>query len=132
MAKKGAKKENIGEMVDRLYAMRADRLELQRQADDTKKNEVLLRQTIIAALKEQGLAAARGNVATGSIKKEDIPKLENSDKFFAYVKKNDAWHLLHKRVTIEAWRELHEAGKKVPGVEAIPTEDLSLTKATKG
>ncbi len=128
-AKKGP---SIGTMIDKLYTMRETRIAAQRVVDDNKKDEALLRQQIIEVLKEQGLNGARGVIATGSIKKEDVPKLSNADKFFAYVKKNDAWHLLHKRIAVEAWRELHEAGKKVPGVEALPVEDLSLSKATKG
>ena len=122
----------LGEMIDTLYEMRATRIDKQRVVDDMKVHERTLKDDIITALKKQKLAGSKGAVATASISKSTEPVAEDWKKTYAYIKKNDAFHLLHQRIASTAWRELYEAGVKVPGIGAMEIEDLSLTKAMKG
>lgn len=127
-----AKEKSLGHMIDSLYAARADRIEKQREVDAMKLQERDLQASIMAKLEKQGISSGRGSLATASITKSVQPQVADWKKVYAYIRKEDAFHLLHQRVASTAWRELHEAGKKVPGIEAMPVQDLSLTKASKG
>jgi hypothetical protein len=80
-------------------------------------------------LKKQGLEKGSGKSATASIKKTIVPVVEDWKKTYAYIHKNKAFELLHRRLASTAWSEVIEAGGKVPGVAALEVEDLSLTKS---
>lgn len=121
----------LGRMADLLYAMREARLAKAREVDDMKSKERALEQKILDTLEENDLQRASGHVATASKTTSTVPQVEDWAKVRAYIKKNDAFELLHQRIASRAWGELHDAGKKVPGIEAVVKFDLSLTKASK-
>lgn len=121
----------LGQLIDILYVKRATRIEQQRQVDALKVKERELKEQIMQLLDIQKSLGSKGTLATAAIIEEVEPVPENWDKTYAYIKKYDAFHLLHQRIAVRAWREIHDAGKKVPGIGSIITRDLSLTKSSK-
>ena len=59
----------------------------------------------------------------------DIAEMYDSAAFFEYVRKNNAFDLVHQRVTMEAARERWNAGKTIPGIRPGKVPTLSVTKA---
>lgn len=77
---------------------------------------------------EQGMRAIKSDIATATITFETLPVLEDMDALWAYMKDNDAPHLLQRRVSSSAFRELQVAGTDVPGVSAYIQRKISLRK----
>lgn len=63
---------------------------------------------------------------TLSISKSVVADVQDWDEFYAFIGKKKYWHLLQKRVSDPAYRELLEANTKVPGVQPFTKTRLNL------
>ena len=57
------------------------------------------------------------------------PKVVDWDAFYRYIEQNQAFHMLERRPSRAAFRELHEANKPVPGVEAVTYDEVRTRKS---
>jgi len=71
-----------------------------------------------------GIAGKRARV---QIITEDIPTVENWDKFYAYIGKTEEYDLLQRRVSIKAVRERWELHRAVPGVAVFAKVSVKLS-----
>jgi hypothetical protein len=122
----------LGSLIDEYYSKREARLAAERGIKDLKEAETALKFSIMDLLRDSGLKKATGEVATASIRTNLVPYVEDWDLIHSYIKDNDRFDLLQKRLSVTAWRDLHETGVNVPGTTAVEDEDLSLTKASRG
>jgi len=122
----------LGQHIDALYQTRQERLDLQGQVEELKESEALMREAIMVALHENGMAKGSGLLATASIKKSIEPVPVDWDAIHAYIREADRFDLIQKRLSAPAWRGLLESGLLVPGTEQVEVRDLSLTKSTRG
>jgi hypothetical protein len=120
---------SIGSMIDGLYDLRAQRLAIEKQVEELKASETATKEEILFLLKESGLEGAKGEVATASIQYKIKPNVTDWDAVYTYIRENDMFALLQKRLTTTLWSALAEDGITVPGTEPIPIVDLSLTKS---
>lgn len=118
----------VGEIIDELYALRAERMALSRQVDDLKAKENELRGIIIAQLRAVGLDGGKGSSANALITSSEQAQITSWPEFFAYIMENEAGDLVQKRVAIQAVRERWENGEEIPGLTKVEVVDLSLTK----
>ena len=58
-----------------------------------------------------------------------VPKVVDWEAFYGYIGKNQAWHMLERRPSRAAFRELYEAHKPVPGVEAVEYDEVRTRKS---
>lgn len=58
-----------------------------------------------------------------------VAQVTDWDAFYAYIYKNKFGHLLQRRVSDPAWRELMEQGKKVPGTTPFTKKRLNFRAA---
>ena len=58
-----------------------------------------------------------GGKATFYISDEIVPKINDWDQLYRYVKDNDYFHLFYRKLTATAYRELISHGEDIPGVE---------------
>lgn len=123
--------KSVGALIDELYVLRADRLELSKKVDALKTQEAQLRAKIIAQLRDVDLASGSGQIATGSITTSKEARMLDWNEFWQWAVEHDARDVIQKRVSITAIRERWEAGVEVPGLEAVEVADLSLTKRRK-
>lgn len=123
--------KSVGALIDELYVLRADRLELSKKVDALKTQEAHLRAKIIAQLRDVDLASGSGQIATGSITTSKEARMLDWNEFWQWAIEHDARDVIQKRVSITAIRERWEAGVEVPGLEAVEVADLSLTKRRK-
>ena len=77
----------------------------------------------------KGTTRPLGDVANEILR---LKRIEAHQVFDAYwqkqhISRTKAWHLLQRRVSDPAYRELLELGKKVPGVEPFNKRTLSVT-----
>jgi hypothetical protein len=121
----------LGEAIDTLYQARAARLAKDKEVKELKAAETVAKENVFQLLKEAGLEKASGKLATAGITKDDIPVIQDWELVHAYIKENDRFDLLQKRIGVVAWRDLFKDGILVPGTEAAVDFDLSLTKSTR-
>lgn len=122
----------LGAIIDKLYATRAKRLDITKQVDALKEEERGMRAKIIEMLDAVGLAKASGSLATCGITINIEPVVNDWDVVHDYIRENNRFDLLQKRLSTVAWRELHLEGTTVPGTESMQVIDVSLTKSTRG
>ena len=120
---------SIGQQIDALYLLRSQRLVFEREVAEVKAKEAAAKQAIIDQLKLLSLEGARGDTATASITYKIKPNVTDWDAVWAYIRDNDMFALLQKRITASLWDALREDGILVPGTEEQPVVDLSLTKS---
>lgn len=89
---------------------------------------------IFALMDQQGTEAIR-NSKVGlqcSISETEIEVIEDYDAFSRYVLRHKALHLLQRRLSPVALREIVESsGKKVPGIGYFSKRRLHVTKFSK-
>ena len=122
---------NLGELIDDLYTKRAMRLVAQKKTDEAAAIEAVAKTALIEHLQVIGLSKASGSLATASIKSVTIPKVQDWTEIHNWIRVNDRFDMLHKRISEVAWRETLEAGILVPGTESQDDIKLSLTKASR-
>lgn len=122
---------DIGAKIDALYALRQQRLELSKTVDNLKAQETACREDIISNLDRMRLVRASGHQATCGVKESLEPVPEDWELIHSYIRTENRFDLIQKRLSAPAWRELRDNGLLVPGTSAITVRDLSLTKSTR-
>jgi hypothetical protein len=138
MATKQKLPKTLAGCADALYTTQTERYALQRQAAELEKFEKELKEHIIQNLPKSAATGIAGKIARVLIVSKSRMQIKSPDEgqkysggwdeFYAYVKKNNAFYLLQKRLSEPAIKEILEAGKKVPGVEEIAYRTVSLHK----
>lgn len=114
---------------DLLYQIRDTRHALQKFVELLEKRESSIKEFLINKLPKGKSSGVRGKIAYVEINTKAIPAVKDWPKLYAYIKKNDAFELLQKRVTESAVEERWENGTDVPGVEKFNVVKVSCTKA---
>ena len=119
----------LGEMIDAVHALRAKRIEMQREVDEIKGNEERMKREIIALLKDAAVEGATGQAANARVTKKVVPTVKDWSALYQYIRDTDAWDMLDRRCNAAAFRARLDDGVQVPGVEAYEVEDLSITRS---
>lgn len=117
-----------GPLIDKYYEVKQLRLKMEKAAGEVKKLETQLQNEIIERLPKSKVEGAQGKIARATIKKDAVPTVEDWDKVFAYVKRNGAFDLLQRRISVKAVEERADAGKKIPGIGVFNKVTVSLNK----
>lgn len=118
----------LGACADLVYSLRQERLAAQKVVDALEEKEKALREHIINTLPKSEATGAAGKLARVTVVTKDVPQVKDWEKFYAYVKRHNAWDLMQRRLATAAVTERWEAGKEVPGVEAFQAVTLSINK----
>jgi len=121
----------LGEVIDNLYETRAARLTLSKQVEELKQQEAVIREELLRMLNDVGLKKASGELATVGVNTSIQPLTTDWVQIHRYIRNEDRFDLLQKRLATLAWRELYDTGILVPGTEPFKETDLSLTKSTR-
>lgn len=72
---------------------------------------------LMAKMDEESTDIVRGELATISKVESVVPQIEDYDKFMQWVLRHKALHMLERRVSAVAYREVRDSTKKaVPGL----------------
>lgn len=84
-------------------------------------------------LESSGTELMRTPSGTVSIIKSDVAKVEDWDKVHAWIRKNNAFHLLMRKINNAPYRELMQLRKNraIPGLATVEVKKLSLTNKKK-
>jgi len=118
---------HIPDVVDAYISTRAQRLALEKQAALLKEQEDILNSHIISHFRSNGMTALGGKVGMVKMKETDEPDVKDWLAIREYIRKYEAWELLHQRLGSNAVKERWAAGEEVPGVGHKPVFKLSVS-----
>lgn len=119
---------NVGEKIDALYELRQERLNLEKHVDDAKLQEKTLESEIMLELNSLSATMLRGSKASFSVSKEVVPSVQSWGLLYDFIKGENDFTLLHKRISSTVWREYTDDGLLVPGTTAMELPKVSLRK----
>ena len=117
---------SVGAVIDQIWATREEKRRLEAQVKETSLKIEELETTLMERLEKEGLEKAAGSKASVSIGTSVVADVQDWDAFWVYILKNKYTHLLQRRVSEPAYRELLDAGKKVPGVQPFTKRKLNI------
>jgi hypothetical protein len=85
--------------------------------------------TLLDALDSAGLEHAKVDGVAVSISEQTMPNVENWDAFYAFIKENDAFYMLQRRVSTGPYREMLQMEQVVPGVEPYTQRKVNMRSA---
>jgi hypothetical protein len=120
---------NLGSKADRLYELRAERIQLEKQAKELKSQETQMQAEMIEDLIDQNLTGARGQIATVSINPNTVGTVVDWSAVEDYIFDNKMFHLMQKRISNPAYLEALDKFGGIPGIEPTVINKLSLTRS---
>lgn len=116
----------MGALIDSIWAAREEKRRLEAQVKETETTIAELQTQLMERMQAEGTDKAQGSKASVSISSNVVADVKDWDEFWAYVIKKKYTHLLQRRVSDPAYRELLEAGQNVPGVEPFTKRALTV------
>ena len=120
----------IGKTIDKVFALRKKKTDLEAALKDVEGQIADLNSEVMETLGAAGLEKTSTKQGTVSISVSIDAQVEDWDTLLAYIYKNKYGHLLQRRVSNPAWRELIEQGKKVPGTTQFINKRLNYRAAS--
>lgn len=118
----------LGAMVEALAAQKVLRGAAEALAEEHKGHEQILEEAILGALKEQGLdKGSHGGFSFGR-SETVVPQVQDWDVFHKYIARKKWFHLLERRPSAAACREVFEMNGAIPGVIPFVKVKLSFRK----
>lgn len=122
---------DLGTAIDKLYELRSQRLDVEKVIKTMKSDELALRVHIKQMLDSINLDGAKGSAATAAVITSVDPVAKDWLQIYEFIRENDAFDMLQKRLSSMAVKERWESGILVPGIEKFDNWDLSITKRSK-
>ena len=123
------KKVTIGGLIDQMSDIRETRRKLDAESAGLKETYDKIELQLLGLMDIEGCAKSTGRKATASIGEAVNFSFEENtgwDLFMAYVAKNKYFHLVQRRVSAPAARELFESKGKVPGLVPFTKRVVNL------
>ncbi len=118
----------LGEIIDHMLVIRDTRKELDKQSSDLKAEYEELETILLTRLAEEDTTQGRSKTATATISEMTVPTIDDWEKFEEYVKENDAFYMLQRRIAAAAFRELNAQGVTIPGIKPMIQKSISLRR----
>ena len=116
----------IGQATDEMWALREKKRALEASIKVIEKQMDALEETVFGLMDAQDTRKAEGKNAAVSINESTVGTVEDWDAVWTYIAKNKYFHLVQKRLSDPALRELWQMGKVVPGVQPFKKRTLSV------
>lgn len=115
-------------LVDFFAKVREKRLKADKHAKALKTQENEVEAEIIEELQKAGLSKVGGKIASVTLQEQHKPIVRDWPALYDYIRDNDAFDLLHRRLTEAAVKERVEDGVNVPGLGTFVVPKLSVSK----
>lgn len=120
-----SKVEPLGKLIDKLDILRDKKRIAAATLDVVEKEYTALSEQLLDRLKTEGMDRATGKKATISISNVVVANIVDFDALTKYIKRTGYFHLLQRRVSDQAFRELLESKGIVPGLEPFTKVKLN-------
>jgi hypothetical protein len=92
--------------------------------DEIKEVEIAL----LMKMRDEELPSISNDLGTVYISPQVVPDVVNWDMFYEHIRKTNSFHLLERRLTKTAYREMIENGESVPGVDPVRFDEVRTRK----
>lgn len=116
----------LGADIDALFELREKKRKLEASIKDLEDQAAIIETRLMESMSASGLEKMTGCKASVSVTTTVMANVEDWDAFLAFIYKNKAGHLLQRRVSDPAWREMVEIKKVVPGTQPFTKKRLNL------
>ena len=123
---RATKAPSLGALVDQMWALRDKKRTLEATIKDLEGQIADIESSLLEQMDAQGIDKMSGALATVSISTNTVAQVEDWDSFLTFIYKKKLGHLLQRRVSDPAYRELLERGVAVPGVSPFERQRLNL------
>lgn len=120
------KPPSLGALIDQMWALRENKRELEASIKDLDGKIADIESSLMEQMGSQGVDKMSGALATVSISTNTVAQVEDWEAFWTFIHKKKYGHLLQRRVSDPAYRELLEQGVSVPGVSPFSKQRLNL------
>lgn len=120
----------LGTLIDDIWALRESKRNLETQVKDIEASIAESEAALMERLDAEGVDKSTGKKASVSISKSVVATIVDWDTFTAYVAKKKYFHLLQRRVSDTAARELFEQQGQVPGLEPFTKRKVNIRTLT--
>lgn len=119
--------KTIGGLIDELKKIDTRRAVLAAEEKALKADRDLVEKDIIALMDKQDTRTGEGKLARASIIESEEPTVENWDTFLMWARRTNNLHLVQRRISAPAWREIRALKKtETPGIGVFKKRSLSL------
>lgn len=118
-----------GKLIDKLYDLKVKRAALTKEASRILEEFEILSEYLLTRMKSDGTPRSSGHKASVTISKEVHPNLNDWEDFWDYCVNEGASHLIQRRPSAAACRELFDSGEEIPGISKFEKTILSLRKS---
>lgn len=116
----------LGALIDKAFDLREKKRAAELIVKKIEAEIQELEEPLLAAADAQGLDQARGKKASLSISPITTCNVLDWNVLWPYIAKTKNFHLVQKRISDPAYRELLELGRLVPGTEPFSKRRLNL------
>lgn len=128
MPDKGSPQLTTSDIISKLAEVRDERRRIGARDKELVAEWRALEMELLLRLDEQGMLKASTSAGTASITETVLPQVVDWDALFAHIVETGDFHLLQKRPAAAAFRELHQSGEVIPGIEPYTKREISLRK----
>lgn len=120
----------LGALIDKSFDLREKKRAAEAVVKSIEVEIEELEQPIFDAADAQGLDQARGKKASLSISTATVCNVLEWTELWPWIAKTKNFHLVQKRISDPAYRELLELGRKMPGTQPFEKRRLNLRSLT--
>lgn len=118
----------IGNLIDRLYQLKQDKAQLNKQLSKIDDEITEVSQQIMDEMDEQELPTVANKTARVTISEQTVYNPVDWDAIYLYIAETNQPFLLQRRLMNNALAELANQGVTVPGTEPVNLRKLSIRK----
>lgn len=117
----------IGALIDKMKTIAVERSTLSLADKALSEEQKGLEQQIIELMDKQETRVGEGKIAKASIIEAEEPTIEDWDAFTKWMTRTKNLHLIQRRISAPAWREIRALKKaEVPGIGVFTKRSLNL------
>lgn len=115
-------------IIAKLVEVRDEKRRISEREQELTEEWRSLEMELLVRLDEQGMKKAATDDGTASITEVVVPQVMDWEAVYEHIKDTGDFYLLQKRPAAAAFRELHESGQVIPGMEPYTKRSISLRK----
>ena len=120
--------KELSALVDEYYEARNARLSKQRETDNLAEIESDLKRSLIEIMRTQAVSTVGGIQAVVTLRSKPKPIASDWSKVYEFIRDNDAFDLLQKRLNETAVKLRWEDEMQIPGISTFVVDELSISK----
>lgn len=119
----------IKTLTEQLFNIRKQKSALKEQEKELNSQERVAKANLLEEMKKQGIVKLSNEEGSFIITSVVRPKVVNWEALYKYISDNNAYHLLHRRISTAPFEEMYHNGDPLPGVEVREYEEISMRKS---